>query len=560
MLQEIYISNFILIDQLRIEFGEGYNVLSGETGAGKSIIIDAMGLIMGERVKNDWIRDSSRKAIAEAVFILSEESKALLFLRDNNLIEDDEDTLIISREISPSGRSQAKINGRNVTAGILKELAGLLLDMHLQHEHLSILKPDKYLEYLDGFTHGAENLLIEVKNIYESIKHFKEKLKMVELNQQDKLEKLEFLKYQIEEIKNADLREGEEEELQLLRARIKNTSRLLEGTDRVLNLLYSNEAGRNAYDLISSALDTVNNLKAEDFFAGLSNNLEEIYYSLQDIALKLASFRETLDLQPQQLEEVEDRIYLISRLRKKYGGSIREVLTYLDKAVKEVQLIDVHQETKAKLQELIAQLEQDYEAKARELTHIRAKAAKIIEQSVNAELKHLNMPHVRFAITLQPRVLPTSSGMDQVEFLFSPNPGEPLRPVSQAASGGEISRLVLALKTVLAQVYEVPTMIFDEIDVGVGGTSLTAMARKLRQIASNHQVILVTHSAQTAVYADIHYLIQKQVVENNTFTRVKLLDKKGREQEIARMLAGDNFSLLTLEHAREMLYQANKEK
>jgi len=558
MLQEIYINNFVLIDELRIEFKAGLNVLSGETGAGKSIIIDALGLIMGERVKNDWIRDSSRKAIAEAVFVLFPGSEARLFLAENALIEDDEDTLIVSREIYPSGRSAARINGRNVTAGVLKELAALLLDMHLQHEHLSILKPNKYMHYLDSFAEDAEKLLAEVESIYKQWQEKQNELMAFELLQTDRLEKQEFLTYQIKELEEANLHEGEEEELNSLGSRIKNAARLLEGTDRVLNLLYSGEAGRNAYDLISSARDTINSLKTEEFFAELAVALDEIYYSLQDIAMKMASFRETLEFQPGQLEELEDRLYQISRLKKKYGNDISGVLNYLEEARSEMDKLNHQQESREELQGVIRKLQQTYQLKAGELSAIRAKAKELVEDRVHDELVQLNMPHVRFVVDLQTRQVPGSRGMDQVDFLFSPNPGEPPGSLSRIASGGELSRFVLALKCVLARVYKVPTMIFDEIDVGVGGNALTAMARKLAQMADSHQVILVTHSAQVASFADAHFLIEKQVENETTLTRVKVLDNKGRELEIARMLSGDNLSPLTLEHAREMLNQANQ--
>ena len=557
MLQEIYISNFVLIDELRIEFSDGLNVLSGETGAGKSIIIDALGLIMGERVRMDWVRDTSRKAIAEAVFLLPSGSEGLLFLIENGLMEEDEDRLIVSREINPSGRSSARINGRNVTAGVLRELAALLLDMHLQHEHLSILKPDKYLDYLDNFAEGSAELLLEVGNIYQNLKERQQELETLERSHKDKLQQMELLAYQIDEIEKADLHEGEEEELNLLKTRITNAASLLEGANSVQSCLYSGEIGRNAYDLVAKALDTVNDLKSEDFFADLSKELEEIYYNLQDMAQRLDSFRQGLDFQPQQLEEVEDRLYLISRLKMKYGDSIREILDYLEEARVELNKLNRQQESKDELQSLIEALQEDYRARAAELSSIRAKAAQLLQDRVNSELVELNMPQVKFEVDLQTREVPASNGMDQVDFLFSPNPGEPLKPLSRIASGGEVSRFVLALKTVLARVYQVPTLIFDEIDVGVGGSALTAMARKLDQLAASHQVILVTHSAQVASFADTHYLIEKQVDKNHTYTQVQELNDEKRVQEIARMLAGDN-SPLTLEHAREMLSQARK--
>jgi DNA repair protein RecN (Recombination protein N) len=558
MLQEIYISNFVLIDELRIEFSDGLNVLSGETGAGKSIIIDALGLIMGERVRNDWIRDTSRKAIAEAVFLLPPGNEGLLFLIDNGLLEEGEDQLIISREISPSGRSSARINGRNVTAGALKELATLLLDMHLQHEHLSILKPEKYLDYLDSFAEGSAQLLLEVGSIYKQLKERQEELRTIEHNHKDRLQQMEFLAYQINEIESAGLQEGEEEELNLLKTRIKNAVSLLEGANLIQNYLYSGESGRNAHDLIASSLDIVNNLQSEEFYAGLCRELEEIHYTLEDMVQRLDKFRLGLDFQPQQLEEVEDRLYLISRLKTKYGDSIQKILDYLEEARVKLNKLNRQQESKEELTALIEDLQEDYLSRAAELSVIRVRVAQLLQDRVNNELLELNMPQVKFEVCLEPKEVPSSNGMDKVDFLFSPNPGEPLRPLSRIASGGELSRFVLALKTVLAEVYQVPTLIFDEIDVGVGGSALTAMAQKISQLATSHQVILVTHSAQVASFAHTHYLIEKQVENNHTFTRVRELNDEKRVKEIARMLAGDN-SPLTLEHARAMLNSKEKQ-
>lgn len=558
MLQEIYISNFVLIDELRIEFSDGLNVLSGETGAGKSIIIDALGLIMGERVRNDWIRDTSRKAIAEAVFLLPPGNEGLLFLIDNGLLEEGEDQLIISREISPSGRSSARINGRNVTAGALKELATLLLDMHLQHEHLSILKPEKYLDYLDSFAEGSAQLLLEVGSIYKQLKERQEELRTIQHNHKDRLQQMEFLAYQINEIESAGLQEGEEEELNLLKTRIKNAVSLLEGANLIQNYLYSGESGRNAHDLIASSLDIVNNLQSEEFYAGLCRELEEIHYTLEDMVQRLDKFRQGLDFQPQQLEEVEDRLYLISRLKTKYGDSIQKILDYLEEARVKLNKLNRQQESKEELTALIEDLHEDYLSRAAELSVIRVRVAQLLQDRVNNELLELNMPQVKFEVCLEPKEVPSSNGMDKVDFLFSPNPGEPLRPLSRIASGGELSRFVLALKTVLAEVYQVPTLIFDEIDVGVGGSALTAMAQKISQLATSHQVILVTHSAQVASFAHTHYLIEKQVENNHTFTRVRELNDEKRVKEIARMLAGDN-SPLTLEHARAMLNSKEKQ-
>ncbi|MEN6348408.1 MAG: DNA repair protein RecN [Syntrophomonas sp.] len=551
MLQEIYINNFVLIDELRLVFDEGLNVLSGETGAGKSIIIDALGLIMGERAKGDLIRDIKRKAVAEAVFYIGTCDEARSFLMDNDLLEDDEETIIISREISPTGRNSARINGRNVPAGLLKTLSGYLLDMHLQHEHLGLLRPDMYREYVDSFAPQSHSEIEKVKQVFDDLKKNKVLLEELEQNEQNRLQKLDFLNFQIKEIEQANLQPGEEEELQALKNRINNSKKLVEGSARMVELLYSREDGDSAYDLVSASLDTAVDLQ-DEFFEPLQASLQEISYALQDISTQLSSFRDGLDFEPGILEETEERLHEINRLKVKYGNNIQEIIQFLIEIRQERDLLEGSQAKKEQLQELIEVLQGDYFTLAAHLSEMRKRAALVLQANVNQELTQLNMPDLRFEVVVEARNYPDASGMDRVEFLFSPNPGEELRPLSRIASGGEISRFVLALKKALAEVYKVPTLIFDEIDVGVGGTALSAMAAKLYEFSRTHQVILVTHAPQVASYADQHYLIEKKFVEDKTITVVKELTENERIAEIARMLAGENYSPLSLEHAREM--------
>jgi DNA repair protein RecN (Recombination protein N) len=555
MLQEIYISNFVLIDELRMEFVTGLNVLSGETGAGKSIIIDALGLILGERIKNDYIRDQDRKAVAEAVFEVRENTDVHTFLLEQGLVSDDEDmeTIILSREIHPGGKTAARINGRNVTVATLKALSTYLVDMHLQNDRQNILRPVNYLGYVDGFAQDIEDLLHNIAGLYSLLSTRRKQLEELKLNQQNRVQRLDFLTYQIREIEESELRENEEDDLKGLRDRIKNAGKLLEGSSRIFELLYSSEKVRSAYDQVSSALDVMVDLKSDIFFANMVEPLENIYYSLQDLSGRISAFKDKLEFEPGQLEEIEDRLYRISKLKKKYGENIKDILAYLENARVDREALDQSDELQAEIEQEILSLDAQYMQLASELSGKRKLAALLLEEKVHNELRSLNMPSIKFQVTVIEKNNPGSKGMDEIDFIFSPNPGEEMRPVTRIASGGEISRFILALKKALADVYHIPTLVFDEIDVGLGGSALNAVARKIAELSSAHQLILVTHSPQVASYADQNFIIDKYIKDERTFTRVRSLDAEDKVREIARMLDGEQYSDLTMDHAREMI-------
>ncbi len=555
MLQEIYINNFVLIDELRLELLPGLNVLTGETGAGKSIIIDALGLVIGDRVSNDFVKDSECKAVVEAVFDVRSNDEVRMFLQESGLLEED-GLLILTREISPGGRNTARINGRSVNVSTLKNIAVNLLDMHLQHDYLSILRPEMYLNYVDSFSGGSIEILRSVQTKYNEMKVSQKELERLVLDEMSKRQKSDFLAYQIDEIAKAHLHTGEEEELDSLARRIRNSRKLLEGSERLLNLLYDGAEGRNAYDSISMAINTCSEMMEEPFFATLQEQLQEVYYLLQDKAAEISSYRDRLDFEPGLQEEVEERLYFINKLKTKYGNSIEEILNYLQKARDDKLMLDNSQERKETLLIEIEKMREEYHYLASRLSEIRKEGAVVLQDMVNKELMELNMPAIRFEVAVQASQEASPSGLDKVEFLFSANPGEALRPISRTASGGEISRFVLALKKALAEVYKVPTLIFDEIDIGVGGTSLTSMALKIHELSASHQIVLVTHSPQVASYASKHCLIEKQEIDGKTSTVVKSLNQDEKIQEIARMLGGDNYSELTLAHAREMYTRA----
>lgn len=553
MLLEIYIKNFVLIEELRMQFSSGLNVLTGETGAGKSIIIDALGLIMGDRVSGDLVRNPAQKAVAQAVFNLEGNQEASRFMREAGLLDEAEDTLVVTREILPQGRSLARINGSNVSIGTLRQLAASLLDLHLQHDHLTLLKPDRYISLIDSFLDQGSHLSLETREAYKFWAGLE--LEMQELKEQEnnRLQNLDFLNYQIAEIEKAKLQAGEEEEHQALLERIRNAGKLSESSSRLLSLLYEADGHRSAVDLLAAAREIAHNAKYDPFFAALLEPLEEAYYSLQEISRRLSSFRDSLDYEPGLLDFLEERLHQIDRLKARYGNDIPSILAYLDRARLDREGLENNAERIDRLRKDIERSEQAYQDLAGQLSRLRHKAACELQERVRRELKELNLPNTIFRIGLEKRAQPGPDGWDKAEFLFSANPGEEERALARVASGGEISRVVLALKKALASVYKLPTLIFDEIDVGVGGTSLAAMAGKLKDLANQHQVILVTHAPQVAAQADRHFLIKKIQASDHTMVDVEIMDYEERSQEIARMLAGENYSQLTLEHAKEML-------
>jgi len=556
MLIELFIKNFVLIDELRLEFQEGLNVLSGETGAGKSILIDALGLVTGGRIQDDYLRDSSQKALVEAVFDVPQREDIRQLLIEEGLYEAGEDNLIISREIAPNGRSTARVNGRNVTINTLKQLAPYLVDLHVQGEQHHFLQGDAHLEMIDAFNSEILPLRTQLEQEYQELQKLTRELDTLRANEHNKLQRLDFLDFQIREIEQAQLRPGEDQELTVTRQRIRNAHRLNETSQRVLGYLYRSEEGNSAYDLLSAAIDAMHSLKEDEFFASLTEPLQDMLVTIQDMAASIASFQDQLDFEPGLLEDIEQRLYTIEKLKSKYGSSVDDILLYLQQAYEEKDQLEFSSERQQVLVQECSKWQERYQETAAHLSKLRRQTAEVLEKQILAELSQLNMPHIRLSIQIEKRSTPGPQGMDRAEIWFSANPGEELRPLARTASGGELSRVILAIKTALADTYQVPTLIFDEIDVGVGGTSLTAMARKLNQLSDSHQVILVTHAPQVAAYANIHYLIQKEVSEGQTLTRVRLLRGEERVTELARMLSGESITDITLQHAREMIANA----
>lgn len=557
MLLEIYISNFVLIDNLRISFPPGLTVLSGETGAGKSIVIDALGLILGERAQKELVRDSRHAAIAEASFDIAGVPQLREMLEDKGFLEPGETIVVLSREIVASGKNLARLNSRTITASLLRQVSAWLLDMHLQHDHLSILKPHMYLDYLDRCSPQSKPLLFRVEKAYQGIKRLRQELADILSQEQSKLQRMDFLTYQITEIEAAALQPGEEENLQAARERIRNQDKLIAASERSVELIYRQEQGHNAYDLISATLDTIIPLQKDPFFNPIISSLQELNFVLEEIAASISAYRQTLEDEPYSLDEVEARLHLIQRLKSRYGEDIPHILDFLEQARQELELLQDQHNRREMLEQELDDLEKEYREAAGQLDQLRQNGAVQLETQVHRQLADLNMPHLRFEVQVLPDEA-SITGMNRVELLFSPNPGEELKPIHRVASGGEISRFVLALKIVLAGIYDVPTLVFDEIDAGIGGQSLSSVARKIAELSLHYQVLVITHAPIIASAARQHYLIRKEIEQDRTCTTVIQLDQEQRIQELARMLAGDNINPVTMEHARHMWLEGQR--
>lgn len=561
MLRQLTIRNFALIDNLCLELEPGFNVLTGETGAGKSIIVDAIGILTGNRASIEFIREGQDKATIEGFFELDSSDLIQKISEMGFLLEDD--CLSLSREITRNGKNSCRINGRLVPLSLYQQIGRELVDIHSQNQEQSLLSPAKQMDLLDSFG-GLE--IAQQKAIvaekYALLLKLNKELKDLGEDDSDKEMKREILSYQIEEISNAQLKPQEEEELIQIRKVLANAEKLAGGTEQIFNLLFAGgREGLSAYDLISKALVELEQLTDfEPKFQAIKEGLESLNYQLEDYAFEVKKYNENIDFEPGKLENIERRLDTINQLKRKYGGSIKDILEHLEELRQQMELLEKRSELFQKLQEQLAAAEEDYRNECLSLRRLRLKTAKVLEEKISNAMEDLDFLNSTFKIELSDADKPQANGLDQVEFLFSPNPGEGLKPLNKIASGGEISRVMLAFKSVLAEIDAIPTLIFDEIDTGVGGKAVLALGQKLANIAVHRQVISITHSPQVASFGDNHFFIYKEVVDNRTITRIKKLTHEDRITELARMMGGSEHSDVVLKHAQDMLDFALQEK
>ena len=547
MLSLLHIENIAVIQCADISFDKGFNVLTGETGAGKSIVIDAISAIMGERTYRDMIRTGSTKASVRGVFTQVPE---LPWFQENG-VEYDPET-VIQREVYLDGKNVCRVNGSLVSVSILRKLGVQLINIHGQHDSASLFDENNHLILLDDFS-GNEPLRREYGEKYETYTQLQRQIASLTMDEGEKLRKMEMLRYQIQEIEKAKLTPGEDETLEQRRKLLQNSEKISDNLHDAVNAVYGGEDTDGAASLLGEAERSLSRLSrfSEDF-TELHQRVADLMYQVQDVAEELRIARDDLSYSADELEEIESRLDVIHRLRKKYGATCQDILDYKEKASQELDEIvfsDDH------LERLKAQCEKAKEAAweaAKRLRQSREAGAQVLSRQILSELAQLDMPKVQFRCQFSQTDL-TASGADLVAFYMSANAGEALKPLSKVASGGELARIMLAMKNVLAQQDQVATLIFDEVDTGVSGRAAQKVAEKLRSVSQNKQVLCVTHLPQLAALATTHFLIAKEERDGRTYTSVTPLDKEGRKRELARIIGGANITETTLKSAEEML-------
>ncbi len=550
MLSQLYIENIAVIQKADIQLREGFNVFTGETGAGKTILISAINAVLGARTSRSIIRSGESRAVVSALF--SDLSPDAARQVEELGYTAEEGQLMIHRELDAGGSGSCRINGRPATTALLRQIASLLIDIHGQRDSQELLSTEKHLSFVDGFG-GLEGDLEAYQRVYRSLCQVREKRESLEMDESYKLQRQDLLQYQLNEIESASLTPGEEEELLAQREMIRNSERITGALGSGYQLLTGGEDGIGIVSALGSLgeeLDT-----ASQFVSGLEeyqSKVEDLRYDLEELASTLRGSLEDYSFDPRQLDRIEDRLDLLYRLKKKYGATVEEIIAYGERSAQELDELTFADERAAQLREEEQALTAQAEKLAEALSAKRSKAGERFIASVREELAYLDMPNVRLSLNTTRRELgPT--GWDSVEFFLAANPGEEPKPLSKTASGGELSRVMLAIKTVLAGKGGVGTLIFDEVDTGVSGRAAQKIGLKLAQVAKSRQVICVTHLAQVAAYAGHHSRIYKQVEKERTYTHVEVLDREERVRELARINAGENITDIAMESARELL-------
>ena len=578
MLVELAIRNFAIIDTAEIQFGPGLNALTGETGAGKSILIDALGAVLGDRTRADMVRSGAKSSTIDAIFHITNTSNddALARLLSDLQIQPEEDNLILSREIQSGGRSSSRLNGRPTTASVLAQVGALLVDVHGQSDHLSLLRPAVQLELLDRFAQSG-HLRETFSRTLGELRGVQSALTSVRSGARERIQRIDLLRFQIDEIRQAQLREGEEEELISERARLSNADRLARDAATVYEALAGGDdviAAPAATTSLRQAVRVLEEMATLDpQTSPFQERLNEMLFSIEDLSAEIRGYRDELETDPARLEIVEERLDGLRQLQRKYGADTGEILRHAESAETELESLtgsDTDADSLARREEALAH---DAGALAKELSRIRAAAAAILASGVEQSISELRMGSAEFAVSLNrvedesgipvlnddgaaARYATDATGIDRVTFMIASNSGESLKPLGRVASGGETARLMLALKSILSDADQTPTLVFDEIDVGVGGRSGQVVGEKLAKLVGSHQVIVITHLPQIAAFADTHFRIVKEERKGRAVSMIEQLDESSRHEELAAMLDGTPVTASSLQSASEMLRRA----
>ncbi len=547
MLRVLHIENIAVIERADIAFDRGFNVLTGETGAGKSIVIDAISAIIGERAYRDMIRTGTEKASVQAVF---SGVPGLSWFEENGVPYEEE--TVIQRDVFLDGRNVCRVNGSLVSVSVLRKLGRQLIDIHGQHDSASLFDENNHLQFLDDFAVN-EALRANYKEKYDAVCALRREIDRISMDEGEKLRRMETLRYQIAEIEKAELEIGEDTLLEERRKLLQNSEKLSDGIETAAIALYGGDDSDGAVALLQEAEREIARLsRYTDTYSSVQEKLADLMYQVQDVAEEIRAARDDLSYSPQELDRIEERLDTIYRLRKKYGATCEDILSYMETAKAELDEIEFADDHLEKLKKKLQKAEAEAWEAADALTKNRQERAKAMAEAICTELAQLDMPKVQFSCEFTKTEL-TSTGADSVAFYMSANAGEALKPMSKVASGGELARIMLAMKNVQAEKDRIDTLIFDEVDTGVSGRAAQKVAEKLRSVSVNKQVLCVTHLPQLAALANTHLLIAKEERGGRTYTTVTPLDKAGRTRELARIIGGADITETTLKSAEEML-------
>lgn len=557
MLLEMNIKNYVIIEHQVIALEPGLNIITGETGSGKSLVIDALSAISGGRFSKEDIRTGEAKASIEALFSLDGVDYLGGILEEYGIEVEEDKSLVITREVNIQGKSVCRINGQIVTLSMLKKIAQYLVDIVGQNEHQLLFNTVKHGEFVDDFG-GAELLSVksEVKLLTEKLGTLKDKLDSISGNASERERKLDLLKFQVDEIRNAKLRGNEDEELKNRRHLLINSEKLLKGITHVYHSLFKGEGGtRGASDLLNESIGSLAELSGiDEQLEACKTALEGMAYQLEDIKSELRAYRDRIEFNDSEIDLLEERLDLINKLKRKYGSTIEDVLSYMEKAAKEYDELINSEKVAAAIEKEIEAVTGQYLEKAGKLSDIRKGLAEKLEKLIEKELQELNMFGSRFVIKVNRNEASISSnGFDRIEFLLSPNPGEPEKSLSKIASGGEMSRVMLAIKNAFSEIEKAPCVVFDEVDTGVGGQTANMVGQKIKSISRNTQILCITHLPQIACLSDNHIYVDKIVENNKTYTKIKILKDSEKITEIARMLGGNENIEASIEHAKKLV-------
>ena len=550
MLSELTIENVAVIEHAQVSFGSGLNILTGETGAGKSILIDSINAILGNRTTRELVRSGAKKASVWAVFSAYPDEVRRL-LEEGGY--EPEDQLLLQREIGADGKTSCRINGKPAAVGFLRELGSHLITIHGQHDSQNLLNAAKHLEILDSFAQ-AEPLLQKYQEVYHRLRDLEGQVRKLSMDEGEKQRRLDLLRYQVDEIEAAELSEGEEEQLVQQRNQISNARRIMECLNGAYTALQGDDSFQGGVDLLADAQGQMEEISSfSENFSLIAERLGDLYYNAQDVVQEIKYALDDFELDPSRLEEIEERLDLLHNLKRKYGQTVGEILAFHQKAVDELETIEFSDQKLEELNKKLDATRGELSNCAEQLTRLRKDAFVRFGREIETALKFLNMPGIRLTLSYQKAPF-GPFGQDDLEFLISTNPGEPPKPLAKIASGGELSRIMLAIKSVMADKDRIPTVIYDEIDAGVSGMAAGRVGQKLLETAhSGHQVICITHTPQIAACAEHHLLIEKTVVDGRTYTSLRALNSEERIAELARIISGDRITPLALANAKEML-------